>query len=121
MLYQTYGELDLLEEANDEMQRYVSFLAAKTTNGTLAYGLGDWESFDTGTPLGITATFGYYQAQAGMQTIAAAPGRTSDSLKYVDTISNLVTSSQSQFTATINGTYAYGSGSQASNAIAIDH
>ena len=120
MLYQTYGELDLLEQAYDAMQLYVDYLASKATNNTLAYGLGDWIAFDTTTPLDITATFGYYEALSGMQTIAAALGKTSDSDKYAVMASDVLDGFQAQFATTISGTYAYGSGSQASNAIAID-
>ena len=119
-LYQTYGSLNLLEEAYTSMGNYVDYLAAKANNSILDYGLGDWIAFDTSTPKGITATFGFYQALNGMQTISAALGHTSDSEKYAAMISSLLTSFQSRFINTTNGGYNYGSASQASNAMALD-
>ncbi|OBT81100.1 hypothetical protein VE02_10265 [Pseudogymnoascus sp. 03VT05] len=102
------------------MERYVDYLASQTKNSTLAYGLGDWIAFDTSTPLGITATFGYYEALKGMQTIAAALEKTADSTKYASMISELLASFQDEFAMVGDGTYTYGSGSQASDAIALD-
>ncbi|KAJ5771634.1 Alpha-L-rhamnosidase [Penicillium odoratum] len=120
MLYQMYGDLDLLEELYDAMQKYVDFLSAKTSTGILDYGLGDWVAFDTTTPLGITATFGYVQALQGIQEISKALGKNTDATTYAETIANVLKAFQSTFATTINGTYAYGSGSQASNAMALD-
>lgn len=121
MLYQQYGFASILEESYDAMAAYVAFLAAKTSNNTLAYGLGDWITFDDSTPLGITATFGYYQALQAIQQIATILGNTSDAEKYGATIKAVQEAFASDFlTITDDGAYTYGSGSQASNAIALD-
>jgi hypothetical protein len=55
-----------------------------------------------------------------MQIIAAALGKTSDTEKYAALTSDLLQSFQSEFATAGNGTYYYGSGSQASNSLAID-
>lgn len=121
MLYQQYGFTSILEESYDAMAAYVDFLAAKTSNNTLSYGLGDWITFDDSTPLGITATFGYYQALQAMQQISSILGKSSDAQQYEATIEAVQEAFSSTFlTITDDGTYSYGSGSQASNAIALD-
>ncbi|KAJ5727481.1 Alpha-L-rhamnosidase [Penicillium malachiteum] len=120
MLYQTYGDVDLLNSTYPSMTRYVDYLSSQTDNSTLAYGLGDWIAFDTSTPLGITATFGYFEALSGMKTIAAALGKIEDYKKYADELAKLLVSFQDYFLNTQNDEYSYGSGSQASNAIALD-
>jgi alpha-L-rhamnosidase len=119
-LYETYGELDLLEEAYPQMQGYIRYLAGKANHSILDYGLGDWIAFDDSTPTGITATFGYFEALQAMQTIAAALGKTSDQHQYASQVSELLSSFQSSFASSDQGLYSYGSGSQASNAIALD-
>lgn len=55
-----------------------------------------------------------------MQSIAAALGKITDSVNYAAAMSKLLAFFESEFFTDINGTYTYGSGSQASNAIALD-
>ena len=119
-LYQTYGDSDLLEEYYEVMAAYVNYLSSKT-NGTytLDYGLGDWETFDSSTPLGITSTMGYAQAVAGMSCIATILGRTADAAMY-STLSSKILSAFHSFFFNATSEASYGSGSQASNAIALD-
>ncbi|ETS79033.1 hypothetical protein PFICI_08886 [Pestalotiopsis fici W106-1] len=121
MLYQQYGFTSILEESYDAMTAYVDFLTAKTSNNTLAYGLCDWITFDDSTPVGITATFGYYQALEAIQQIATILGKTADGDTYGATIEAVQEAFASDFLAiSDDGVYTYGSGSQASNAIALD-
>ncbi|KIW00520.1 uncharacterized protein PV09_07879 [Verruconis gallopava] len=117
-LYQGYGDLALVSDAYDIIKKYVSFLADKTTIETLSYGLGDWIAFDTSTPLSVTTTFGYQQALSGMITIAQGLGLTDDVATYTGMLNDTITSfNQYYWNSSCNW---YGSGSRASNAIALD-
>ncbi|KAL1970103.1 hypothetical protein VTN77DRAFT_6508 [Rasamsonia byssochlamydoides] len=82
-LFQTCGETRLLEQYYDVTVAYLNYLGTRS-NGTytLDYGLGDWITFDTSTPLGIAATMGYQQSAAAMATIATVLGKTDDAAKF---------------------------------------
>ncbi|KAL1986537.1 hypothetical protein VTN96DRAFT_6115 [Rasamsonia emersonii] len=119
-LYRTYGEVELLEKYYDVMVAYLDYLGSKS-NGTytLDYGLGDWITFDTSTPLGITATMGYQQSAAAMATIATVLGKTDDAARFSALNQNILRAFHEKFFDTTSNS-SYGSGSQASNAIALD-
>ncbi|KAF2096021.1 alpha-L-rhamnosidase [Rhizodiscina lignyota] len=118
--YQTYGSTDLFEKYYDHMVHYVEYLTSET-NGTsiIQGGLGDWESFDTTTPVNLTSTFGYQQAVAALTQIAAVLGKQSDVHKYAALNKKIQSAFHKGFfnTTTKN---SYASGSMASNAIALD-
>ena len=119
-LYQSYGELEVLSAYYSAMQAYVNYLTSQS-KGTylLNYGLGDWANFDSCTPVGVTATFGYQQAVNAMITIATALGKTADATTY----SKLQDSIRSAFHAkyfNVANNASYSCSSQASNALALD-
>jgi hypothetical protein len=120
-LYRTYGESDFLETYYPNMVAYMNYLGTKT-NGTytLDYGLGDWETEDGSTPLGITSTLGYQQASISMYQIATILGKTEDAVQYYALNANILKAFHSKFFNYNASNPSYGSGSQASNAIALD-
>lgn len=120
-LYRTYGESDFLETYYPNMVAYMNYLATKT-NGTytLDYGLGDWETEDGSTPLGITSTLGYQQAAISMYQIATILSKSEDAQSYYTLNSNILKAFHTKFFNYNSTSPSYGSGSQASNAIALD-
>lgn len=117
-LYQYYGEVEVLSQNYDIMYSYMNYLKGKSSDNMLSYGLGDWVASDTSTPLGITATLAYAKLTEAMATIAKVLGKTSDATYFASLHSDTLNSFHSTFfNSTSNN---YGSGSQASNAIALD-
>lgn len=118
MLYNTYGDIDLLTSNYATMKTYLNYLTEKSSNYLLNYGLGDWITFDNTTPVGITATYGYAKAVAGMVTIANATDQSSDASMYSSLLGNILKSFHDTYFH--SGNVTYGSNSQACNALALD-
>jgi hypothetical protein len=118
LLYNNYGDVDLLTDYYGTMQIYLNYLSSRSTNYLLSYGLGDWISFDTSTPVGITATYGYAVATSAMISISSALGKTSDAATYTSLLDNILTAFHEKYFNSTNT--SYGSNSQASNALALD-
>lgn len=118
--YQTYGSTDLLEKYYDNMAFYMEYLTSET-NGTsiIQGGLGDWESFDTTTPVNLTSTFGYQQAVSAMMQIANILHKKSDAAKYTALNKKIQTAFHAGFFNTTTKA-SYASDSMASNALALD-
>lgn len=68
--YKTYGDIRVLSDNYAAMQSYLGYLSSLTSNYTLNYGLGDWETLDTCTGNLFSATFGWQQVVSGMIQIA---------------------------------------------------
>jgi hypothetical protein len=67
LIYQWYGDKEIIRTAYPMMKKYVAYLQSRAENHILSYGLGDW--YDLGskrpgvaqlTPNGLTATAIYY-------------------------------------------------------------
>ena len=91
LLYEWYGDRDVLKRAYPMMKRYLGYLEHKATNYILDYGLGDW--YDLGpnapgnaqlTPKALTATSTYFYDLQIMAKIARMMGREGDYKKYSD-------------------------------------
>ena len=117
-LYLTYGDVATLRAYFPAMQRYLSYLSGKAQDGILNYGLGDWVASDTSTPLAVTATYAYHQLAATMSDIASVLGDSAGQQNYAQLASTIATAFNNQFLDPAHGTYA--SGSQASDALALD-
>ncbi|MCP9977860.1 family 78 glycoside hydrolase catalytic domain [Actinomadura madurae] len=115
-MYRAYGDVATLRTYYPNMVRYVDYLSAKADGHLLDYGLGDWIAFDTSTPKGVTATFGYHRAVSALARIAKVIGEDADAAKYEALAGDIG--------AAFNAEYAtgdtYGSGSQACDAFALD-
>ena len=117
-LFHTYGDTEVLKTYYPNMVRYLDYLGGRAQGNLLDFGLGDWIAFDQSTPTGVTASYAYHQLAAGMAEIARALGKSDDATRWTglaDTIAGA-----------FNGKYldrsrhTYGSGSQASDAFALD-
>lgn len=115
-MYRAYGDAATLRAYYPNMVRYVDYLSRKADGHLLDYGLGDWIAFDTSTPKGVTATFGYHRAVSALARVAEAIGEDGDAAKY-DALAR-------EIGAAFHARYAtgdtYGSGSQACDAFALD-
>jgi hypothetical protein len=87
--YQFYGDKEVLRGHYDSMRAYVAYLAGRSKDHLLAYGLGDW--YDLGpkppgesqlTSAGVTATAIYYQALTTMARVAVLAGHAQDAEGY---------------------------------------
>lgn len=85
LVYRFTGRRELIDENYDAMARYIAYLDARSQNGILAYGLGDWYDVGEGRPgfskltsPGLTATAIYFDDLRVMQRCAALLGRTGE-------------------------------------------
>lgn len=117
-MYEAYGDVATLRTYYPNMVRYADYLAGKATNNLLSYGLGDWIAFDQSTPLGITATFGYYRIVQALARIATVLGKPADATRWTTLAANIASSFNTAFLDPVRHTY--GSGSQAGDAMALD-
>lgn len=117
-MYQTYGDTETLRTFYPNMQRYLDYLTGRSSGHLLDYGLGDWGGLDKTTPKGITATFGYYRATEAMSRIADALGRSADAAGYRELARQIAAAFNAKYLDPEKHTY--GSGSQGSDALALD-
>ncbi|MEU8802226.1 family 78 glycoside hydrolase catalytic domain [Spirillospora sp. NPDC048819] len=115
-MYRAYGDVATLRAYYPNMVRYVDYLSGKADGHLLDYGLGDWIAFDTSTPKGVTATFGYHRAVSALARIAEVIGEDADAAKYEALAGEI----GSAFHAEYATGDTYGSGSQACDALALD-
>ena len=81
-LYQYRGDRRILAEHYDRLKLYVDYLTARSVNGIVSIGLGDWCPANTKTPVNITST-GYYYADALIVSkMAAVLGKKKESALY---------------------------------------
>ena len=85
LVYQRYGEGEILEDNYDAMRRYVEYLGTRAQDCIIDYGLGDWYDVGEGdpgfsklTPKALTATAIYYHDLLIMQQAARLLDRTGD-------------------------------------------
>ncbi|GAA4615154.1 family 78 glycoside hydrolase catalytic domain [Actinoallomurus liliacearum] len=112
--YQSYGDAGTLRTYFPAMGRYFDYLTSKTSGNLLDYGYGDWAGTDSSTPVGIAASYGYYRDAVALGRIARLLGE--DPSRY-DTAAGKIAAA---FNAKYLKDGMYGSGSQASDAFALD-
>jgi hypothetical protein len=85
MEYQWYGDRQVLADSYEMMKNYVGYLASKSKDGLVSYGLGDW--YDLGphapgvsqlTPIPLTATAFYYRDLRTVADAARVLGNSAD-------------------------------------------
>lgn len=117
-MYETYGDLETLQQYYPNMQRYLGYLRGRAKGNLLDYGLGDWGALDKSTPKGVTASFGYYRSADTLSRIAEALGKPADAAEYRALADAIAAAFNAKYLDT--GKHSYGSGSQASDALALD-
>ena len=122
--YAWTGDLAPLREHYEAMQRYVAYLAGKSTDRILAHGLGDW--YDLGpakpgrsqlTPIALTATAFYFHDTVTLATTARLLGRADDAERHAAEAEKIRAAFNAKFFDASAGSYA--TGSQTANALAL--
>lgn len=122
--YRWYGDLALLKENYTMMQNYIGYLQRQSDKGILMQGLSDWydigpakSGFSQLTPQGLTATAIYHYDLLVMSKIAKLLGKQSDVTKYSSMALTVKKAFNEKFYHA--DTHQYGTGSQASNSMAV--
>jgi hypothetical protein len=122
--YEFDGDIECLRRNYGTMERYVSYLSTKATNGILSHGLGDW--YDLGpkapgvaqlTPVPLTATAFYYCDASILSRVATLLDKADEAKKYSDLAESIRSAFNGRFFNASNGCYS--TGSQCANAIAL--
>jgi alpha-L-rhamnosidase len=117
LMYQTYGDLQILRTYYPNMRRYLDYLGSKSTGGLLPTGLGDWIAIDTSTPREYTGSIAYAQLAQNMSAIATALGRSADAQRYSRLAQTVADAINAKYLDGAGHTYA--TGSQAADALAL--
>jgi alpha-L-rhamnosidase len=118
-LWKTYGDTQTIRTAWPAMARYVGYLTGKAPTGLLDYDtLGDWFTFDGSTPKGLASTYAYARMVAQMAEMATALGKDGEAAEY-RTLHDKIRGAFNVAYRRGDGV-TYGSGSQASDAMALD-
>ncbi len=117
-MYRTYGDVATLGTYYPAMRRYLEYLGGKAQGNLLDYGLGDWIAIDESTPLGVTASFAYHRLATAMAEIAGILGKDADRAEWTVLADAIGTAFNARYLDRERHTYA--SGSQASDALALD-
>lgn len=124
LLYQWYGDREVLSRAYPMMKRYVAYLHGKSNNSLLDYGLGDW--YDLGpkppgvaqlTPKAVTATAIYYYDLQLMKKISEILRQEDDNQLYGDLSSKVRSAFLDKFYHAGSGVVS--TGSQTAYAMAL--
>ena len=123
-IYKWYGDDSAMRKHYAAMKRYMEYLASRTDNYILDYGLGDW--FDIGpkkpgraqlTSVALTATATYYYDLCTMQKIADHLGYKADVAAYKQLAECVKRAFNERFY--VGGEAVYEQGSQTGLAMAI--
>ncbi|RYG53234.1 alpha-rhamnosidase, partial [bacterium] len=108
-LYEYKGDKSLVEKHYPRIKRYVDFLATRSKNGIVDYGLGDWVPAKTQTGAAITST-AYYFVDAGiLSKMAGLLGHAEDEKKYAAVAAGIKTAFNGRFYQPATGIYDNGS------------
>lgn len=122
--YEFYGDATLIEKYYPVMVRYLDYLTSRAENGIVSHGLGDWydygehgAGYSKNSPIALSATSHYYLCAENVAKAAQLLKKTIDYQQY-DELSESIKSAFNQefFDSETN---QYGTGSQFSNAVAI--
>ncbi len=124
LLYEWYGDKDILQKAYWMTKKYVDYLKTKSTNNILSHGLGDW--YDYGpkppgeaqlTPKSVTATAIYYYDAALVSKMANVLDEKKDARKYETLAASIKQSFNKKFFN--SKTRVYSTGSQTAMAMPL--
>jgi alpha-L-rhamnosidase len=117
LLYRHYGDTTALETAWPAATRYLDHLCSRAQGHLLDHGLGDWVALDDSTPVGMTATWGYARAAETAANTAAVLGDADARERYDRLAREIWNAWRDRYR---DGTGEWGSGSQASWALALN-
>jgi alpha-L-rhamnosidase len=120
-LYQTYGDTRTMARYYGNMVAWMDFLAGmKAAHHGDIPGLGDWSAADRSTPMELPILAGYYSSLDELSKIAGVLGKSADQEKYANEALKAANEFNDRFRKTDDKGVYYGSGSEASNALALD-
>jgi hypothetical protein len=124
MYYEQYGDASLLEKYYPAMKKYVDYLATKSVNNIVSYGLGDWydygkhaAGYSKNSPIALSATSHYYYGAHLLAKAAKLLNKGDDIAKYETLASDIKTAFNNEFFN--KETKQYGTSSQFSNAVPV--
>ncbi len=125
LVYQQYGDKDILAKSYIMMKRYAAYLHSRSIDNLVKYGLGDWYDIGPGppgysqnTPQGVTATVTYYQDLNILRKTALLLNHPQDALKYQNMQDDVKAAFQKAFFHSYSCQIA--TGSQCADAMAIE-
>jgi hypothetical protein len=110
------GDDTPLRRNYEAMKRYVAYLAARSRDGIVGHGLGDW--YDIGpkppglsqlTPIALTATAITFEDNLSLSRIAGRLGREEDARRYAEAAERIKTAFNREFFDAAGSVYAQGS------------
>lgn len=116
LAWEWYGDKQALAGQYRSMKAYVEYLDARTKDGLLTYGLGDW--YDIGprgpgesqlTPQGVTATATYWRDLQVLQRAALLLGKSDDQTQFLNKAETTEAAFQKAYFGPASTTYATGS------------
>ncbi len=116
LLYEWYGDKDILQKAYGMTKRYVDYLKSKSADHILSHGLGDW--YDYGprppgeaqlTPKAVTATSIFYYDAVLVSKMAKVLNKESDAKNYAELAASIKLSFNKNFFNAATKVYSTGS------------
>lgn len=117
-MYLTYGDSATMREYYPQMQKYVSHLETRVTDGLTDYSLGDWITPDRTFPKMVSGTYGYWAMVDTMSKIAGVLGKTDEAAAYKAKADASAKALSDKYYDSNTGTFA--GGGQGAEALALD-
>lgn len=114
--YKEYGDVCVLEENQVAIRRYLDHVERRSNDDLLDYGLGDWVAIDSSTPSSMVATAGWIRLLRTSADIFRALGDTAGADQLIERSRRVA----ERFVRAFSSERGWGSGSQASLALALD-
>jgi alpha-L-rhamnosidase len=116
-MYENYGDKRVLAEHYDGLKAWAEFLHRHAPQGTMDYSyFGDWVAIDP-TPKLLAATWAYIKSVDVVANAATVLGKTADADQYRALAASVRQAFNQKFR---NAEGVYGTGSQASQVLALD-
>ncbi|MDB5276210.1 MAG: secreted protein [Ferruginibacter sp.] len=116
LLYQWYGDKDILQKAYAMAKKYVDYQQTKSKDYLLSHGLGDWYDYGPNppgesqlTPKTVTATSIFYYDATLVSKMATLLDEQSDAKKYAALAASIKTSFNKKFFNSKTNVYSTGS------------
>ena len=116
LLYEWYGDKDIVAKAYTMMKKYVTYLESKSEGHILSHGLGDWYDYGPNppgeaqlTPKAVTASAIYYYDVVLLARMSAILGQEQDVSFYQDLAASIRQAFNHRFFDPVSKVYATGS------------
>ncbi len=116
MLYVYRGDIQILEQSYDAMQRYVDYMSERAKEDLVYHGLGDWIPSKSKVPAEVTSSAYYYLDSLIVARTAELLGKADDAVKYSALAQRIKTAFNAKF---YKGDGVYSIGSQTALSCAL--